>query len=91
MLEFIRCKRIGTIFIVKLAGEGYFTASTLERDVRRAPHAQPEKAKALYFYRAWVDATLDCNLRCATAPSKGGLQPDTEWQSGNAPNVALYR
>jgi hypothetical protein len=28
MLEFIRCKRIGTIFIVKLAGEGYFTAST---------------------------------------------------------------
>jgi hypothetical protein len=30
MLEFIRCKRIGTIFIVKLAGEGYFTASTFE-------------------------------------------------------------
>jgi hypothetical protein len=30
MLEFIRCKRIGSIFIVKLAGEGYFTASTFE-------------------------------------------------------------
>jgi hypothetical protein len=28
MLEFIRCKLMGSIFIVKLAGEGYFTAST---------------------------------------------------------------
>ena len=37
MLEFIRCKRIGTIFIVKLAGEGYFTASTPDPAVRLFP------------------------------------------------------
>jgi hypothetical protein len=36
MLEFIRCKRIGSIFIVKLAGEGYFTASTFELDGKPA-------------------------------------------------------
>jgi hypothetical protein len=49
----IRCKRMGSIFIGKLASEGYFTASTcklrgakpacrrsvpLERNVRPRPH-----------------------------------------------------
>jgi hypothetical protein len=30
MLESIRCKRMAAIFIVKLASEGYFAASTFE-------------------------------------------------------------
>jgi hypothetical protein len=39
MLEFIRCKPIGSIFITKLAGEGFFTASTFDVTGRRRPKA----------------------------------------------------